>query len=306
MIISQTNPEPTDNETSILLVDDDPSILALLEVFVSSYGYDSECATDGEEAVALLKDKEFDIVVTDVMMPKMNGLELLAHIQKYNPGIGVIVVTGFSDSISYTDVIRAGASDFISKPFNRDELEAKLNRIIREQRTIRELERLSTYDSLTDLYNRRYFDIRLWEEAHRSHRQEYPLYLAIADVDRFKKYNDTFGHQAGDNVLQAIGRVINQCTRKNVDTNFRYGGDEFAIILPQTTAEQAMRVAERIVQFYQELGFGMTSLSIGFARFVRHHGQSWTEDIDDLVNRADKTMYKAKNDPNLQIQQDQE
>ena len=128
MIISQTNPEPTDNETSILLVDDDPSILALLEVFVSSYGYDSECATDGEEAVALLKDKEFDIVVTDVMMPKMNGLELLAHIQKYNPGIGVIVVTGFSDSISYTDVIRAGASDFISKPFNRDELEAKLNR----------------------------------------------------------------------------------------------------------------------------------------------------------------------------------
>lgn len=306
MTISNGDKKLVNDKIKILLVDDDPSVLNLLELLISSFGYESVCTENGQQAVDLLDSSSFDIVISDVIMPEMDGLELLAHIQKYHPNSDVIMATGHSDTISYTDVIKAGASDFIAKPFSRDELEAKLNRIIREQKVIRELERLSTCDSLTSLYNRRYFDIKLWEEAHRAHRQEYPLFLAMVDVDRFKKYNDEFGHQAGDNVLQSIGRVITSTTRKNVDQNYRYGGDEFTIILPQTSMEQASQVAHRIVTSYHELGFGSTDLSIGLARFIRHEGDSWNNDVINLIDRADKAMYQAKASPNTQIILDEE
>ncbi len=306
MTISSDDKKISDDSKQILLVDDDPSILDLLEFFISSFGYESVCASNGQQAVELLNSFSFDIVISDVMMPKMDGLELLAHIKKFHQNIDVIIATGFSDTVTYTDVIKAGASDFIAKPFNRDELEAKLNRIIREQKTIRELERLSTYDSLTSLFNRRYFDIKLWEEVHRAHRQEYPLFLAMIDVDRFKTFNDHFGHQAGDNVLQSIGRVISSTTRKNVDQNYRYGGDEFSIILPQTSTDQASLVAHRIVTSYRALDFSPTDLSIGLARFIRHDGKSWNEDVTNLINRADQAMYRAKASPDNQILLDDE
>ena len=306
MTISKADFNSDDHKTRILLVDDDRAILRLLKIFTDSFGHETASAADGVEAVDLLAQHHYDIVITDVMMPRMDGLQLLEHIQRNYPKIDVIVVTGFSNTISYTDVIRAGASDFISKPFNRDELEAKVNRILRERHTIRELERISTRDSLTDLYNRRYFDIRLWEEMHRANRQEYPLFLAILDVDRFKAYNDTYGHQAGDEILQAIGRLMIRCTRKNVDTNYRYGGDEFAIIIPQTTAQQAAQVGERLVHFYRELGFAATDLSIGIARFIRHSDKSWEEDFADFISRADKAMYQAKAAPDRQVVSDPE
>ncbi len=306
MTISDDNNKPVDDPKKILLVDDDPSVLSLLELFISSFGYESVSAEDGQQAINLLDSISFDIVISDVVMPEIDGMGLLSHIQKFYPNIDVIMATGYSDTISYTDVIKAGASDFIAKPFSRDELEAKLNRILREQKVIRELERLSTCDSLTSLYNRRYFDIKLWEEAHRAHRQEYPLFLAMVDVDRFKKYNDQFGHQAGDNVLQSIGRVISNTTRKNVDQNYRYGGDEFTIILPQTSMDQASQIAHRIVSSYRELRFGTTDLSIGLARFIRHGGKSWNDDISNLITRADKAMYQAKTSPDSQIIVDDE
>ncbi len=290
----------------ILLVDDDPSILNLLVSYITAFGYDPASAANGLEAVELLRTQQVDIVITDVLMPDMDGMELLGYIKKHHPHIDVIVMTGHVNKISYTDVIKAGASDFISKPFEHDELEAKLNRLVRERHTIQELERLSSHDSLTDLYNRRAFDIKLWEETHRSHRQEYPLFLAMGDVDRFKDYNDHYGHQAGDNILRAIGEIISRSTRQNVDINCRYGGDEFTIIIPQTTMEQAVQIARRIVDSYQEMAFGATALSVGIARFIRHQGKSWTEDTQDLIARADRAMYKAKGDPSNRIALDSE
>jgi diguanylate cyclase (GGDEF)-like protein len=283
-------------DTRILIVDDDPLILEVLGTFISSLGHKYQAVEDGERAVAALQEREFTLVITDMIMPKMDGMTLLKHIQKNHPRIDVIVVTGYTGEFSYTDVIKAGASDFISKPFNTDELEAKLNRIIREQSLMRELERLSISDSLTDLYNRRFFDTKLKEEVHRAHRQEYPVFLMMLDVDKFKEYNDTYGHQAGDKVLQALSHILSQCTRENVDWTFRIGGDEFAIIIPYTAKSQTIQVAERILQFYREYDFTKTSLSIGLARFTRHDNRSWAEDVDFLVSNADAALYKAKED----------
>jgi diguanylate cyclase (GGDEF)-like protein len=211
------------------------------------------------------------------------------------------VVTGYAGTVNCTEVIRAGASDFISKPFTRDEFEAKLNRIVRERNTMKELEFHSICDSLTGLYNRRHFDLRLWEEAQRADRQRYLLYLAVLDVDRFKLYNDAFGHQAGDELLRNLGQVLVSCTRENVDSCFRCGGDEFSLIIPQASREQVVQIADRIIAMYGELDFGMTGLSLGLARFHRRQDEPWAADIAEVMTHADQAMYAAKADPGRQI-----
>jgi len=282
------------NKDNILIVDDDPLIRELLGTFVSSFGFDFVMAGDGTEAVDKLKDEEFTVVITDIMMPNMDGIELLKHIRKNYPHIDVLMVTAYGGTFNYTDVIKAGASDFISKPFNVDELEAKLNRVLREQRLLKELKRLSIRDGLTDLYNRRYFDVKLWEEAHRADRQLYDLFLALVDVDRFKTYNDTYGHLAGDKVLQVIGRILVQSTRENVDWAFRYGGDEFSLIITQTLAPQVKQIVDRILFNYNDQKLDPTSLSIGVARFARDKQLSWSENIHNLMNQADRALYLAK------------
>ena len=160
-------------EHKILIVDDDPAVLDILGDFIAVFGFEYETATDGLEAVEILKKNGFDIVLTDMMMPNMDGMELLNHIHNNYPETKVMVVTGYDRTFTYTDVINAGASDFISKPFNPDELEAKINRIIREIQLMRQLEHLSISDGLTGLYNRRHFDNKIIEEARRAHRQKH-------------------------------------------------------------------------------------------------------------------------------------
>jgi len=281
--------------TRILLVDDDPFILEMLKSAMVALGHAFDTAMDGEAAKVKLKQGEFTMVLTDLTMPRCDGMELLKHVKEEYPLIEVIVITGHAESHGYTDVVRVGASDFITKPFGMDELEAKVSRVIREQTLIRKLEHLSMCDMLTDLYNRRCFEMKLHEEVPRAHRQGYPVFLALLDVDRFKEYNDQYGHQAGDRVLQDIGRILVQCTRENVDWCFRFGGDEFAIIIPYATVAQVGQIADRIQERYgHEPHYAPTSLSIGLAQFLRRPGSSWAEDIADLVARADKALYSGK------------
>ena len=289
--ITEQNP---DFRHRLLIVDDDPLILSLLETSIEAFGHHCTTAQDGMEAVDLLQRNEFALVITDMTMPRMGGMTLLQHIKEHYPRTDVIVVTGYTETFSYTDVIKAGACDFISKPFNVDELEAKISRVLRERKLIRKLEHLSLCDVLTDLYNRRCFDIKLQEEVPRAHRQGYPVFLALIDVDGFKAYNDKYGHQAGDEVLQNIGQGLVRCTRTNVDWCFRYGGDEFAAIIPYASIDQVLRVAQRILQHHRDHHPPETGLSIGLAQFIRHPEKSWADDINDFVLRADRALYQSK------------
>ncbi len=277
----------------ILLVDDDQLVLELLGLSIDSFGFEPVMAHNGKEALTYLEKQEFEIVITDMMMPEMDGMQLLAQVNKKYPKTDVIVVTGYTGTFSYMDVIRAGASDFISKPFNSDELEAKINRILREHQLIRKLEHLSNCDHLTELYNRRYFDQKIMEEAHRANRQNYPLYLIMLDVDNFKAYNDQYGHQRGDQVLISIADILRKCTRSDVDLLFRHGGDEFSVITPHITREQVTGVGERIIKSFTEGAFENTGLSLGIAKFIRTES-SWAHNIHNLVARADQALYRAK------------
>ncbi len=282
------------NKVKILIVDDDPAVLELLADYMSQFQFDYSTAGDGEDAIRKLKKDTFTIVLTDIMMPKMNGMELLEHVNRNHPDINVIVVTGYSKDFTFTDVIKAGASDFITKPFNADELEAKLKRVIREQELIHQLEYLSKRDGLTNLYNRRYFDTRLTEETKRGWRQGYEVFLLFIDINKFKGYNDKYGHLEGDKVLIKVGEILHECIRGNVDWAFRYGGDEFAVILEDVDHKQSQTTAGRILDQYHSCSFGDTDLSIGIARFFHKKGNSWQADITNLISRADRMLYQAK------------
>ncbi len=278
----------------LLIVDDDPTILALLKEFCTRLGYRYRSAADGKEAMSLLEQAPCTILVTDLIMPRLDGMSLMKKVKKKWPNTDILVMTGYGREFTYTDVIGAGASDFIKKPFNLDEFEAKLNRIIRERALRSMLRRLSVRDPLTDLYNRRFFEQRLEEEAERASRQNYPLFLLMIDLDNFKEVNDTLGHTEGDKVLKVMAGVLTSSTRHHVDTPFRYGGDEFTVIVPQATDDQVEQIAERIRKKYHGLSnVAGTSLSIGIAKF-ENTSEKLRDKLNRLVHQADDAMYAAK------------
>ncbi|MEW6427972.1 MAG: diguanylate cyclase [Thermodesulfobacteriota bacterium] len=285
-------PEPA--LCNILLVDDDPVVLTLLHSFVSSLNHQCDTAEDGHAAIEKLQKQPYDLVITDMVMPNLDGMELLRHIRDHHPNTDVIVVTGHPSTFTFTDVIRAGAIDFITKPFLKDELEAKISRVLRERAIIRQLEQISMKDALTGLNNRRSFDEKIREESQRALRQRYPLFLALVDVDNFKAYNDAYGHPAGDKLLRDIAVGMAGCVRSNVDIVFRYGGDEFAIIFPQISTEQATEIGTRILECLSRNNSRGVGISIGLAAFARDQDRPLDDDIAALVKRADEALYRSK------------
>ena len=286
---------PRQNAAVILVVDDDEPVLDIIAALVNSLGYQCLTARSGRQAADILTKTRCDIVLSDLIMPAMDGMELLKHIIRYHFDTDVIMATGYCEQISYADVIGAGAIDFIKKPIDGAELEAKLARVLRERRLIKRLETLSMSDGLTTLLNRRAYDQRFPHEAERAYRQSYPLFLAIIDVDNFKVYNDSYGHDEGDKILISLGETLNECTRNSVDLCFRLGGDEFAVLLPQTTAQQAKQIVERILSKFAECDFNGTTLSIGIISCHRDPGLDLGADIHRMQKQADQAMYDAKN-----------
>lgn len=283
------------DQQSVLFVDDDKELRELLHEVISHLGYTSVTAVDGVDALEKLEEREFDIVITDINMPRMNGVGLIKRLAADFSEIDVIAITGYQTRYNYTDIIALGASDFIAKPLNIDELEAKIRRIFRERSLRRELKRLTTRDVLTELYNRRYFDENLRNEAIRASRQHYDLYLLLIDIDNFKEYNDKYGHQQGDKLLKNLAAIISRNIRKNVDSGYRYGGDEFAVTILHAHPQQALSVAERLRAEYNEKKLTPTSLSIGIAK-LRSSPDTLEEDLTSLIREADKALYLAKSE----------
>jgi diguanylate cyclase (GGDEF)-like protein len=278
----------------VLSVDDDRDLRDLLHELISDMGLTSATAVDGMDALVKMKEEQFDIVVTDINMPRLNGIGLIKRIAADYIDTDVIAITGFQTEYNYTDIIALGASDFISKPININEFEAKIKRIVRERNMRSELRRLSTCDALTGLYNRRYLDENLRNEAIRASRQHYDLYLLLIDIDNFKIYNDKYGHQQGDRLLKELAEIISRNIRNNVDSGYRYGGDEFAVTVLHANPQQAIMVAERFCKEYNEKNLIPTSLSIGIAK-MKNSSKNLEQDLDNMIREADQALYLAKN-----------
>jgi two-component system cell cycle response regulator len=275
------------SDESILVVDDEEFVREPIVAMLERLGFRAEPAGSGEEALKSLAKEETTFLLTDIRMPgNVDGLELIRQTKRRYPDVCAIAMTGHSKEFNYVEVVNAGATDFVNKPFGIEELEAKIKRAIIERNTRQELNTLSITDSLTGLYNQRHFYIRLKEEMVRSKRQKYNLALILLDLDSFKQYNDHFGHLAGDKLLQKVGEVISSSVRQDVDSAYRYGGDEFAVILIEADAAVAEMMSLRIRDGFVK-ACGLTA-SAGYAVF------SDNRTAEELVAEADKRLYECK------------
>lgn len=285
---------------SILIVDDDTAIKESVEEYLKLLNYEVKSAASAKEALEILPGFNADVVLTDIMMRGMDGLQLTRRI-KDAYDCDVMVMTGYSADYSYEEAIKAGASDFIFKPFRFEELDLRIKRVLREaefkkerSQLLKKLEKLAITDALTGLYNSRHFFSQIKTEIKRYNRYSRHLSLLILDIDFFKDYNDTWGHLEGDKVLHGIGETINGCMR-SMDTAYRYGGEEFAIILPETTLNKACVVGARIKDsissqiFEPEPNIKKTvTVSIGATELVAG------EDFRSFIRRTDKALYRSK------------
>ena len=282
----------------ILIADDDTLSLLLLRQTVEDWGYQVTTATDGNQACAILEGADAPMLaIIDGMMPGMDGIDVCRRVRQYNHDryTYLIMLTARNETAFMVEAMNAGADDFISKPFNYEELQVRLRagqRIIELEQQLRVK---ATRDALTGIYNRGTIIDLLEREIARQKRDQQPFAMLFADLDHFKKTNDTYGHLAGDAVLCEIARRIASALRP-YDSLGRYGGEELLLVLPVCDAVSAVEVANRIrnkIAFdpvVTEFGLIPTTLSIGVAVM----SQTNSETLNDLIKRADDALYSAK------------
>jgi diguanylate cyclase (GGDEF)-like protein len=296
---------------SILVVDDQEDNVELLRARLMARGYAVRSATDGQQALDLVRESPPDLILLDVMMPKMSGIEVVRRIKSDEtlPFIAVIMQTALDSTESRVEGLDAGADDYITKPINFAELEARVRSMLRIKRLQEDLEsrereleemndrlrRVSQTDGLTGLDNRRYLEERLHEMFEHSLRLHEPLSVVMCDIDHFKSVNDTYGHLAGDAILRQFADLIKDQARE-IDRVGRYGGEEFLIILPGTVLDAAVTFAERVREevenheFVYETDRIKRTLSCGVAAWPHPRISS----RDELIRSADDALYVAK------------
>ena len=300
-------------ETSarILIVDDHEDNVELLRARLESWGFETISARDGVEALAMIEEKLPDLVLLDIMMPKIDGIEVARRV-KNNPDlpfIPIIMQTALDSTENKVEGLEAGADDYITKPIDFPELKARVNsmlRIKRLQEEIEERERelmeanerlrhMSQTDALTGLENRRHIEIRLEEMFEHAKRLGEPFACVMVDLDKFKTVNDDYGHQAGDAVLRQLARILKNEVRE-IDHAGRYGGEEFILLLTGTVLDAAVTFAERVRKAIEGHTFTFDNGSI--QRTASFGVAAWPHpkisSCDGLVKAADDALYVAK------------
>ncbi len=277
----------------ILLIDDDITILKLLENAFTIEGYKVYICDDSASAMDTIAVTRPDIIVLDIMMPKINGYEVLEKI-KSRPEYSDIHVIFLSAKGEIDDKIKglkSGVDDYITKPFVIGEITTRVEMIMRRSGNYKEK---LLKDCLTDAYSRYYFNFRIAEELERYKRSDTPFSIAFVDMDHYKRINDQYGHQTGDYILKELVSHISKNIRK-CDSIFRYGGEEFIILLPDTTKEKAYTVIDRLrYEFSSEpISVGGSALNVTFSAGIKQVCDI-NESTDKIIDDADKAMYYAK------------
>ncbi len=274
---------------SLIVVDDEKAVLEMLKQSLQEEGQDCEVYTNGEEALARLRDSEADVLVTDIALEGMPGLELTREAKRIRPDMIVIAMTGYVEDFSYDQAIEAGASDFIKKPFTIKELLMRIRHVKMQER----LRSISITDDLTGLLNRRGFFALVDQQIKIADRIKTKLVLLFADMDDFKAINDTWGHQKGDEALIALAGIFRETFRES-DIIARMGGDEFAVLLIDTPDRHIQLIKSRLQQNIDSHNERSEPyrLSVSAGVAVHDHGQQ--RSIDDLLKEADALMYEEK------------
>lgn len=290
---------------TILVVDDSPDNLEVLATRLRFRGYQVDTASSGKEALEQVSQSPPDLVLLDVMMPDIDGYEVTRHIKSDPnlPFIPVILVTARDSTQDKVAGLDAGADDYLTKPLNFPELEARVRSMLRikelqhelEEKN-KELEQLSISDGLTGLYNHRHIQEVVHEEYERARRTGEPLSVVMLDFDHFKRVNDAYGHQVGDRVLQEMAEILRK-TAREIDKLGRYGGEEFIAVLPETDAEDATTFAERVRERVARHPFAVgraEPLQLTISAGTATYPYPGVYNPRTLVQRADQALYAAK------------
>ena len=311
---------PVNHGPRILVVDDDESVRELLSTVLFDEGYQVTTAESAEQALEYFYKDPFPLVITDLRMSGMDGLELLEKVKAFSEETQVVIITGHASLDTALQALREGVYDYLIKPIESlDIVTALVNRALDKVRLIVEnqylfkklqanceeleevnvsLREISLRDGLTGLYNQRYFRQALNRELKRSSRHERSFSLLFCDIDHFKQYNDANGHIDGDEALKEFSDILLERLRQT-DVACRYGGEEFIILLPETSKERADYLAKDIRSLVESHSFkgeatqpgGRLTVSIGIASFP----DDAIEEVE-LLRLADQALYKAKDE----------
>jgi two-component system cell cycle response regulator len=286
----------------ILVVDDEEVVRRMVVDSLRHQGYDVCEAGDGVTALECLERQTFELVLTDIVMPRMDGLTLVKTASRRGYRAAYVVMTAYGSVDSAVEAMKSGAADYLPKPFPLELLRLVVARTLHAQRLAERArqadlyEKLAQTDGLTELNNYRFFQQRLGVELNRAQRFERPLSLIMLDLDHFKVYNDVHGHQAGDQALRQLARLLRHSSR-GYDLVARYGGDEFAVILPEAGKKRGAEVAERIRGCVETADIGGDGQAPG-GHFTASLGiASFPEDATEkgeLIRKADLALYHAK------------
>lgn len=313
----------------IVIVDDEPNNLSVLKRILIERGYRVRPAINGEVALKAVQSRPPDLILLDVLMPGgMNGFQVCEHLKADERlrDIPVLFISALTETAEKLKAFEIGGLDYINKPFQAEEVLARVGaqlklrrmgqRLLEQNESLRneiearkqaqeklakansELEKLVNLDGLTRVPNRRLFDTTLDSEHARAKRHGTPLALCLCDIDFFKRYNDTYGHLAGDDCLRQVAGIIQNALKRPSDLAARYGGEEFAIILPDTTTEGALHIAQTVVHLVAAARLPHSSSET--ARHVTVSlGLVTTSDAarttpQKLIEAADTALYQAK------------
>jgi len=279
----------------ILIIDDSPDALAIAKRRLMTECSDVICAQDGASGLMAAKKESPDLILLDVDMPNLSGFEVCQRL-KADPDLCMIPVLFLSGSNTPEDKVHGldlGAVDYIAKPFDVFELQARVRAALRTKKLQDLLIEHANIDPLTGLPNRRALMDRLGQEWARIARHGGRLSFIMADIDHFKNVNDTYGHTMGDRLLQEVAKIFaKEC--RNVDMPARYGGEEFAIIVPNETITDSVKLAERCRREIEKMSLSLNRRSIGVTVSFGVAEALDMSDIEDLIKKADAALYQAK------------
>lgn len=277
----------------ILVVDDEEQMRKLIATMLSQKGHQCVTARNGREALDKIMETKFDALITDIVMPEMDGIALTKELSKHYQNLPVMVMTGYTEEYSAETAIASGAREFINKPFSVSEFLIRFDKMMRDHKGEEALLALSLMDELTGLYNRRRFFVLTEQYIKLSVRTKKGLLLLFIDMDNLKWINDHHGHNEGDQALINLANVLKKTFRES-DIIARIGGDEF-VVLSESTDEKGEIVLTRLYENIRDYNAKVSqdyklSISVGAAQF----DPEYPIPIDELLSKADALMYAQK------------